>query len=131
MTHRIRPIALGIIIVAIIPAAAASKPLPGHTGPDFVSRNDWVLNAADAVVDVVNVDVINVDVVNVEDVGSVTEDEAGTNDCEKDVKVVPSCVKVVTGNVVVNPAPFTGVVSGIGAIVPPLPVVIGVDGIGF
>lgn len=119
------------MIVAIIPAAAASKPLPGHTGPDFVSRNDWVLNAADAVVDVVNVDVINEDVVNGEDVGPFTEDEASTSDCVKDVKVVPSCVKVVTGNVVVNPAPFTGVVSDVGAVVPPLPLGIGVDGIGF
>lgn len=89
-----------------------------------------MLNAADAVVGVVNVDVINVDVFNV-DVGSITEDEAGTNDCVKDVKVVPFCVKVVTGNVVVNPAPFMGVVSGVGVIVAPLPLGIGVGETGF
>ena len=90
-----------------------------------------MLNAADAVADVVCVDVIKVDVVNVEDAEPVTGGEAVTNDCVKDVKVVPSCVKVVTGNVVVNPAPVMGVVSGIGLVAPPLPLGIGDDGIGF
>lgn len=56
LTQSMRPITLGITIVAIIPAAAASKPLPGQTGPDLVSRKDVVLNAAEAVVDAVDID---------------------------------------------------------------------------
>lgn len=47
LTQRIKPIALGSIIEAKIPAAAVSIPLPGHTDTDKVSKEE-VEKAADA-----------------------------------------------------------------------------------
>lgn len=91
ISHSIRPIAVGIKTVAIIPAAAESKPSPGHRAPVLDCMRDCVLSAAEAVEEM--------------ELESVDADDEGywvTIDSVKDVKVVVGCVTVVTGKVVVK-----------------------------
>jgi len=53
LTQRMRPTAVGRIIEAMMPAAAASMPLPGQVDDDEVPMEE-VTKAADADVDVVD-----------------------------------------------------------------------------
>lgn len=89
-THIIRPITLGTIMAARMPAAAPSIPAPGQMGTSKLWMVDDVLKAAEAVDELDGIE---------------TREEDGdrvTVDIVKDVKVVLGWVIVVTGIEVVK-----------------------------